>query len=496
MIADRAGTAAGSATGVPGRSPGVDPAHALLAQIRSRAESVATGLAQSAFDAGLAVTARDGSRRPIPIGALPVIASAAFIESQAAIASTLLAAADKAARWRLAGAQRDDVLTSLGPTERRMVEATGCGPRALAVGRVDFFGAQAAQALEVNATIPAMQGYADIAAERWLHAFAGDRTDLAALVEANGSNTRALFDALVALYRDARGHAAGSIALLCRRGDAQLTELQFIRGRFEHFGVEATIVHPDELAWSAAFLWRDGRRLPLVYRHLFLNRLDRDPSPALEAALADRTGRGTLVLNRPAPQIEMKSTLAVLSAAVDTPLAEAMGLTPEERSAVRERMPWTRLLRSGDALVDEVSADPDGFVLKRSWSYGGTEVFVGRARHTDGFWPRAQASFAGVDDWPSLVASAAVDTRGGGFIVQRAVPRSDGEQLLCAPAGARWLRVATDYAAFASLGATPAWSGVCRASASDIVNIVGGGALVPLLRREVADRLIAPTGQS
>ncbi len=467
-------------------------AHPLIAAAGVRAEAIATGLAQSAFAAGLAVTAADGSRRPIPIGAIPVIVDSAFIDAQARTSAALLSAADKAARWRLGGDQREEALAALGPTERRLVEATWNGPRELAVGRVDFLGGSTPEALEVNATIPAMQGYADIAAAAWLRAFAGDRPDIDALVAANGSNTRALFDALVGLYREARGNDPDHIALLCRRGDAQLTELQHIRERFERYGAAAEIVHPDALSWSGGFLRHQGRRLPLVYRHLFLNRLDRDPAPAIEAAMLGDALRGTRVLNRPAPHIEMKSTLAVLAEAVDSPLAEAMALDPHEHDAVRRRVPWTRRLRPDAACLDEIADSPDDFVLKRSWSYGGSEVFVGRARESDGFWSRAQASFPGVADWPGLVRQAASDRRGGGFIAQRAVARSESAQLLCTPAAAHWRSVATDYAAFASLGAAPAWSGVCRASASEIVNIVGGGAVVPLIRREVADRLLSP----
>jgi hypothetical protein len=50
-----------------------------------------------------------------------------------------------------------------------------------------------------------------------------------------------------------------------------------------------------------------------------------------------------------------------------------------------------------------------------------------------------------------------------------------------------------DYSAYASvgLGQEPAWGGVCRGSVSQVVNIVGGGGVLPLLTREVADRLAA-----
>jgi hypothetical protein len=463
--------------------------HALDAVAASRGPAFAA----LAADLGLAVTLPDGSRRPIPVGALPVILDDADIDRRAALASHRASATATAARWRLAGGDRDAVLDALGPVERRLVEATWDGPQDLAVARVDFLGESPLWALEVNATIPAMQGYSDIAAEAWLRTFAPPGADVAALVAANGSNSAALLQALQALHAARRGGEAGRIALLCRRGDAQVTELQYLCERFRAAGIDAVVVHPDELARQGEWLTHAGRRLPLVYRHLFLSRLEATPSPALESALPSGGARGTLVLNRPAPHLEMKSTLAIVSEAVDSGRhADAIGLSPAERDAVAASVPWTRRLDAGARdLVERVAADPAGHVVKANWSYGGYDVFVGRAKATPEFLARAQARFPGVASWRDLVERAALDRRGGGFVVQRAVPRAESAQIVCTPAGATPARVITDYAAFASLGAAAPWGGVCRAASSDIVNLVGGGALVPLLRRSVAERALA-----
>lgn len=179
-----------------------------------------------------------------------MIVPAQEIERRTRLAAAPVSATAKAARWRLGGAQRANVLAALGPAERHLVEATWDRDDTRAVGRVDFLGAPALEALEVNATIPAMESYSDIAAESWLSTFAGQRADIAALIRANGSNSLALLDALLAIYRDARPDDLGRIGLLCRRGDAQFTEVTFLRDRFTAAGMEAVIVHPDELTWS------------------------------------------------------------------------------------------------------------------------------------------------------------------------------------------------------------------------------------------------------
>ena len=95
-----------------------------------------------------------------------------------------------------------------------------------------------------------------------------------------------MLSALSDLYRSARGDELGSIGLLCRRGDAQLAELQFLCERFRREGVDAHVVHPDELVLQRGTLHFRGRALQLIYRHLFLSRLDRSPARDLEAVIA------------------------------------------------------------------------------------------------------------------------------------------------------------------------------------------------------------------
>ena len=86
---------------------------------------------------------------------------------------------------------------------------------------------------------------------------------------------------------------------------------------------------------------------------------------------------------------------------------------------------------------------------------------------------------------------AAVDPTGGGFVVQEVVETRPEEHLLCESHGLTPLRMHVDYSAYASVGLArqPAWGGVCRGSTSEIVNIVGGGGVLPLLTSEVAQKL-------
>jgi hypothetical protein len=349
---------------------------ALHAQARRLVPLRGTGFAARAFSAGLAVTRSDGRRVPIPVAALPIVVDDEEIDRRRLLALRLAAATAKAARYRLAH-DRAALLAALTPIERRLLTTVADRPCALATARVDFLADREGRlhALEVNATIPAMQGYSDLAVRCWLDAFLDDdRSVSAALAAANGSNIRALLDALLALHARERGKAPDRIGLLARRNDAQETELVALRDGWRAAGFDAAIVFPDQLTFRAGVLASDGVPLSLVYRHLFLHRLQSDPCPALVAALLHR-GRGTLVLNGPAPHLELKSTLALLSrSARDDDLAARIGVDDDERRAIASALPLTRRLHELDRdelTLAEVIASPSDWVLKRDRGHGG-----------------------------------------------------------------------------------------------------------------------------
>lgn len=460
-------------------------------------------LAALAAGRGLAVTGADGSERPIGISATPIVVEGAVLSARQRVAALVSSAGLKMARAMIEDPQlRPLVLDGLSPLERAFARSEP--PGVLATTRVDFFEAAGVlKALEINATIPAMQGYSDIAAAAFLDV-AGDLAGVSlATIEGwkarNGSNARALFDALRAGFRLVHPDREPTrIGILCRRHDAQLSELRFLAGRFTAFGIDAVVLHPDQLPPGIGPLVVDGRRIDLVYRHLFVRRLEEPGligAETVRALLASPSSRDVVVLNPPASQVEVKTVFGLLSQALeDEALAGRAGLVPAELKAITEAVPWTRLLR-GDDLVAHVAARPDEVVLKRAWDYGGRTVLVGRMRHDPSFAERARGAWpelaAGDDvgaDWPGLVARAATDLRGGGFVVQALVDARPVPHVLCGADGTRHADVYVDFSMYASVGiegATP-WGGVCRTSVQPIVNIVGGGGVAPVLLADVA----------
>lgn len=456
-------------------------------------------LAAQAAARGLAVTKQaDGSTRPIPITATPVIIERAELERRQHLAALLASAGLKVSRAVLAGLHRESVFGGLSPLEQTLADATFRRLDTLVTTRVDFFVGDTVKALELNATIPAMQAYSDIAAHTFLEVVGGhwgaSPEVVAGWKRQNGSNAKALFDALLAGYAKVRpGRRPERIALLSRRHDAQLTEQRALCATFNALGVEAVIAHPDQLGGDDA-VRVDGVPVDLVYRHLFVRRLEEPGlrgADYVKALLAEPNGTRAVVLNPPASQVEVKAVFGLMSQALDDAgIARTAGLDDEELEAIRAAVPWTRLFR-GEALLKEVQANPDRYVLKRSWDYGGRAVFVGRTRGEPSFVERVTAAFGAPLDWAATCARAEADRTGGGFVVQQVVDTLPERHLLCDGAGQSWAELFVDFSAYASVGLAerPAWGGVCRGSLSHIVNIVGGGGVLPLLTEEVAAQL-------
>jgi hypothetical protein len=456
-------------------------------------------LARATAARGLAVThPADGSTRPIPITATPVIVEPDELRRRARIAELISRATVKMSRWALTSTHREFLLGGMSPVERQLSEATFQGLELLATTRVDFFVGLLVRALEVNATIPAMQGYSDIAADTFLEIAGrhwGAPAELIARWQAqNGSNALALHRALLAGYERIRPRSTPRrIALLCRRNDAQITEQRYLAERFSSWGPPADVVHPDQLS-GVTDVRAGGHVYDLVYRHLFVRRLD-DPGPGTDfvrALLAEPNGTRAVVLNPPASQVEAKAVFAMLSEAlVDPKLARAADLDADELEAIVQSVPWTRQFR-GSTLCEQVAADPDRYVLKRSWDYGGRAVFIGGTRREPHFADRVRAAFGADLDWNGLCAAAVLDSRGGGFVVQEVVETQPEQHVLCTGTDSRSTSMFVDFSAYASVGLEeqPRWGGVCRGSPSQIVNIVGGGGVLPLLSADVARSLL------
>ncbi len=433
---------------------------------------VGRAAARLAWDGGMTVLRPDGTVVPIPLLAEPEVFSRAELAAAAREAELILSGAVKLARALLRGGDGRDRAALVEPFSGLEAEAMARlfeeAPLPVMVARVDFLipeGGGPPRALELNATIPAMPAYADLAAHSWLRAAARARgrseREAGALVAACGSHMERLLEALVAAYR-ARGggRARPSIAIVARPGDSQIGELRRLTAHFRAQGHRVENLLPTDCVpedWD------------LLYRHVWAHRVPPD-APFARALRAP--GRYP-VYNPVNGLLEAKALFARLSeCAEDGALARRAGLDEAERGAAA-RLPWTRRLDA--ALAPRVKAERRRFVLKRSWDYGGKSVHLGAELD-----PAA---------WERVVDEALADRRGGGFVAQERIfairkpaTRIAGDELTRGD-------LYRDLSTYCGLGASRPGGSVVRAAASPIVNILGGGGLAPVIPGDVMERL-------
>jgi hypothetical protein len=423
--------------------------------------------AAAAWQDGLTVHRPDGAVVPIPLVAEPEVFSRAALAALAAEARAILSGAVKLARALVGGGDPRDREALLGPFQGLEAEAMARlfvdAPCPALMARVDFLPDEEGRprALELNATIPAMSGYSDLAAHHWLRAAARRRglppRRADDLVAAAGSNMERLRAALVAFYERRGGtRARPSIAVVARPGDAQIGELRRLVRHLRQMGHAAENLEPATC---------DPERWDVLYRHVWGHRTPEDS----QFARALREPARYVLANPVNGLLEAKALFARLSeCAEDAALAARAGLDEAELAAAR-RLPWTRRLDA--ALAPRIVAERERYVLKRSWDYGGKSVHLG------GETPAAQ--------WPRVVEGALADVRGGGFVVQerivtprRPATRVTPDEVVTAP-------LHRDVSTYCGLGDAPPDGSVVSAAASPVVNILGGGGLAPVVSEEV-----------
>ena len=433
---------------------------------------VAREAARAAWQGGMTVLRPDGAVVEIPLVAEPAVFSRAELAALAAEARAILSGAVKVARALLAQGDARDREALLGPFEGLESEAMGFlfeTPCPVVVARVDFLRPASPgaipRALELNATIPAMPAYADLAAHAWLRAAAAARgmtpRQAERLVSACGSNMENLRRTLVDFYRSRGGERARpSIALVARPGDAQIGELRRLAEHFRQMGHEAANLVPAEC---------EPERWDVLYRHVWAH----NTPPESPFARALRAPSRYVLANPVNGMLEAKALFARLSeCAQDERLSRLAGLDDAELSAAR-RLPFTR--RLDDALVPRLLEERERWVLKRSWDYGGKSVHLG-------------AELA-PDEWARAVASAAADRRGGGFVAQERIYAARLPATRIAPESVSRAEFYRDVSTYAGLGPFAPSGSVVRAAASPVVNILGGGGLAPVIPEDVFAQL-------
>ncbi len=465
--------------------------------------AVVAAYARRCYELGLAVTLPDGSRAPIP----PMITARSLGEGpwgeMRRDGHVLLGALARLAGEVLAGRADGRYRRLFGHFrgfEREVVERAWPSQRVLANARADFFvEAGRPVALEVNTTIPAMQGYADVVNRAFVETVGAARglseAGVRELLDRVPSQAASLLGALLDGYRALGGEAeTPAIGVVARKNDAQTTDLAYVAGRWRERGHRVLRGTPEEVTLSGDRVAIGGEAVDLVYRHVWARNVD----PASPFADALREPERFFVLNPPSAHLEVKGLLAEVSAlaAGDDPAP----LAPEQVEAVRRVVPWTRSLCVGETtgpdgetvdLVPYVQEHPD-LVVKKSWDYGGKTVFLAKDLEEEATRERLRAVLGpGAPlDWEALVKHAANDPDDCWVAQRRVELEPSGLEKALLDGEVEAFAGYVDASTYATHGIAP-WGGggVSRASRSRVVNIMGGGGLVPLLPQEVLDLL-------
>ena len=342
----------------------------------------------------------------------------------------------------------------LSPLELEALSTRWREAEELLHSRIDWFVEKdgTVKALEVNATIPAMQIYSDAAVRGWVQAVRPARESA---VARNHSNAVWLLDAL---EKAAQNRAQPiKVQLLHREGDPQITELTGLAAQLTDRGIEARTCTPASVAL-------DGDPHRVIYRHLFARYVELDS--ALGRAFLDPQKHG--MWNRVDGWLETKGLFAELSLQ-----GKAAFLSDEERAAVAEFVPWTRLI---DDISDADLGDGDRFVMKKSHDYGGKSVVIGRE--------------AGPDAFRQALARARTDEPGS-WVAQELIDAPSIDRFICRETGALRARYHLDVSTYASLiDGVPDGGSVVRAAPGRVVNIVGGGGVAPLFADDVLTEVL------
>jgi uncharacterized circularly permuted ATP-grasp superfamily protein len=316
--------------------------------------------------------------------------------------------------------------------------------------------------LEFNADSPAGIGYTDVLYEGLRQAISLPRVE-AEFDTAYTPMLPVLLDTLLDAYRQVRAANLDlpekpRLVLVDSPGSPSVPEFRITCRAAADAGIEALCATTDELAYDGSKLTASGEDVHLVYRRVLVDELAEGD---LTAAMRD--GR-TCVVNPPRARVaNNKKLFALLGDERFAHLVE-----PREAAAIRETIPWTRVLRDerasyGDWVIDLlefVSANRPRLVLKPASEYGGHGVALGIETEQS--------------EWDGLVSAHA---EAGDYVVQEYVPVPE-EMFPTVDDGHVQMRLKRFNINPFGLGGRYAGM-ITRISDQAVINVSAGGGLLP-----------------
>ncbi len=365
--------------------------------------------------------------------------------------------------WKALGPSLHEMV-GLTPEESELVAMDPGASSPSPLSRLDSFLTPTSYAfVELNAETPAGLGYADVLSDVFL--------DLGVMRELQKSFTIhrprpcvKLLETLVTCYRQAGGEKANpTIAIVDYDEVPTRTEHHILRDLFEAAGASAIVCDPRNMTFEAKALRHNGMAVDIVYKRLLVNELLEkadEVKPLLDAARAK-----ACVFVNPfgCKPIHKKAIFAVLTDEDHHAL-----FTDAERAAIKETVPWTRVVREEKTTYEGREIDLLSFmrdpkhrfelVLKPNDEYGGKGVFLG-----------FESSEA---EWDAAIAASLKSP----YVVQRKVEIGRQPFPLADP-GLPSRDFVVDLDPYLFFGEVEGF--LTRLSGSSLANVTSGGGQVP-----------------
>lgn len=267
--------------------------------------------------------------------------------------------------------------------EEKLIHADPGFRAASPTSRLDAFhipGRDQIQFTEYNAETPAGAAYNDALSDAFLampvmQAFA--RTHMAIPIPAGPGVVNSLLDA----WHEWRGtRERPSVVILDWKEVPTYSEFVLFEWEFHARGIDAFIGDPRDAEYSNGKLRVAGKPVNFIYKRVLIDELIEREGLNSPVVRAVREGAVCMVNPFRCKLLHKKASLAVLSDERQTDL-----LTPDEREAVKNFVPWTRLVEerhtdhaSGSVdLVPFIVRNREHLVLKPNDEYGGKGIVLG-----------------------------------------------------------------------------------------------------------------------
>ncbi|MBK8026187.1 MAG: circularly permuted type 2 ATP-grasp protein [Chloroflexi bacterium] len=250
------------------------------------------------------------------------------------------------------------------------------------------------QFVEYNAETPAGMGYGDVLVELFEMLQPMKRFERLFHVRAMPM-LKDLLSVLLQTYAEWGGVGKPQIAIMDWQDVPTLNEHELTRRYFEHEDVHAFLVDPRAVEYRGGALWAGDRKIDLIYKRVLINELIERLGVDNPIVHAYRDHAVLMSNSFSCKLMAKKASFAFLSDERNAHL-----FTAEQRTAIEQHIPWTRLISDRKTefqgrevdLLEFLSENRERFVLKPNDEYGGKGVTLG--------WECAQ------DEWNEALRQA------------------------------------------------------------------------------------------